>query len=777
MLDKTKKIIRKNSEIIVVIFGILVLLTLFFWPIIWQNKTLMPNQYVSGMTAQGPYNSPELFIPKPYADPGASAWNNIPLFELVLQEYRAGRWPLWNPFSGLGMPLAANLQSGAWHLPQLLFAGFGALNMHWDAYFLFRIFLAILFAYLFARKIKLTPLGAAVAGVVFGLNTFFILYLTNTNLNIVIFLPLLLLLVEYNLEKPSKKRLIAFISILFLSITGGHPEATFFNFLTGYGYGLFRLCQLNNWTDYKKSFYSSLRLLLLPMLIALGLSGFFLLPFLEYVALSFNVHTAGDQIGLETKFIMLTGWVTNFLALMAIWGVRRKSRQRQLIILLTAVIFFYYAKAVGFPAFNIIGYLPILNQINFPLFLAPSALLAIAILAGLGAEKINWRGLALATPVLALLSLNLLRPELAFIGIIVLSILVGAIFKSEQTSRSGHLVKIGLLVMLLAIQTIRTLPESYPNRLDPFAPPASADFLKQQAGILPARIFSNSHVFIPHSLTPLRIADLRFVDALSPKLFTKIVHNIAQDYNPIAFFGRKFPLDHDILKNWGVNFIAQSDAGNPDIITISTLNKLINSRDGLKSLPKDSLLYLGPEKFVTKVKLDPVPGELVFKNEVADIYQLRDTLPRGRVYYNYIIEPNTNKAIAALSAENWDYQTQVILSRPPADFEPSAGRLYTPAEIVDYQPQYIKIKAENPASGILALSETFYPGWKAKIDGQDAEILRANVAERAIALPAGNHIIEFSYQPKSYFYGLLISLIAFLLLLARLYFFKKKNPA
>jgi uncharacterized membrane protein YfhO len=57
----------------------------------------------------------------------------------------------------------------------------------------------------------------------------------------------------------------------------------------------------------------------------------------------------------------------------------------------------------------------------------------------------------------------------------------------------------------------------------------------------------------------------------------------------------------------------------------------------------------------------------------------------------------------------------------------------------------------------LVLADSYYPGWKAFVDGREEVIRRANLFFRAVQLPAGNHIVEFRYEPRSFTFGLVIS--------------------
>lgn len=65
----------------------------------------------------------------------------------------------------------------------------------------------------------------------------------------------------------------------------------------------------------------------------------------------------------------------------------------------------------------------------------------------------------------------------------------------------------------------------------------------------------------------------------------------------------------------------------------------------------------------------------------------------------------------------------------------------------------VSIETNTQSAGWLVLTDIFYPGWKASIDSKPTEILRANYAFRAVALPAGKHIVQFVYEPVSVLIG------------------------
>jgi uncharacterized membrane protein YfhO len=82
--------------------------------------------------------------------------------------------------------------------------------------------------------------------------------------------------------------------------------------------------------------------------------------------------------------------------------------------------------------------------------------------------------------------------------------------------------------------------------------------------------------------------------------------------------------------------------------------------------------------------------------------------------------------------------------------------------IYDYKPTDIKMLVNSSQPGFLVISDTYYPGWNAYINGTKREILRANYAFRAIKIDPGNQHVEFKYEPISFYLGSIISLISLL---------------
>ena len=58
---------------------------------------------------------------------------------------------------------------------------------------------------------------------------------------------------------------------------------------------------------------------------------------------------------------------------------------------------------------------------------------------------------------------------------------------------------------------------------------------------------------------------------------------------------------------------------------------------------------------------------------------------------------------------------------------------------------------------MLVLTDLFYPGWQALVDGRPAQMYRADYAFRGVPVPGGTHVVEFRYRPVSFIAGAMIS--------------------
>jgi hypothetical protein len=77
--------------------------------------------------------------------------------------------------------------------------------------------------------------------------------------------------------------------------------------------------------------------------------------------------------------------------------------------------------------------------------------------------------------------------------------------------------------------------------------------------------------------------------------------------------------------------------------------------------------------------------------------------------------------------------------------------------VLKHEPQNVELLARLERPGLVILADTFYPGWRLKIDGKPAHILRANRLMRGAAVPAGRHTLTYTFDPLSFRIGSIVS--------------------
>ncbi len=132
-----------------------------------------------------------------------------------------------------------------------------------------------------------------------------------------------------------------------------------------------------------------------------------------------------------------------------------------------------------------------------------------------------------------------------------------------------------------------------------------------------------------------------------------------------------------------------------------------------------------------------------------------DALPRAFVLSGHRVV-SQEQAFRALRDGSVDFHRTVLVEQP-AGLEPQEEGTLVPARI-EYRPERVVVEAESQTPGLLVLSDSYHPGWRATRDGEALRILRANGLYRAVRLPAGRHRVVFEYVPVSLRIGTGVSL-------------------
>ena len=160
------------------------------------------------------------------------------------------------------------------------------------------------------------------------------------------------------------------------------------------------------------------------------------------------------------------------------------------------------------------------------------------------------------------------------------------------------------------------------------------------------------------------------------------------------------------------------------------------------------------------LSIDPAYS-LVHSGDVK-IYENLTVLPRAFTVHRAQMVASDGEALSLMQSPSFDPASEVVLvSAQMESLVPGTGR--SEAKIVSYQPERVEIETSLDSAGYLVLTDSYYPGWEAKVDGTPVPIERANLYFRAVHLEPGEHQVVFSYTPSSVRTGLGIGVAAWVL--------------
>lgn len=155
----------------------------------------------------------------------------------------------------------------------------------------------------------------------------------------------------------------------------------------------------------------------------------------------------------------------------------------------------------------------------------------------------------------------------------------------------------------------------------------------------------------------------------------------------------------------------------------------------------------------------------MYKDEWFEVLENAQAFPRAFLASRHIVVKSDQEIIDKLLDPTTHRRETIILEEEPT-LAPQEGT--GEVTMKEYRPTRVKLFVKSDVPKLLFLSDTYDPGWKATIDGQPVKVLRADYDFRAVAVPAGEHIVEFRYQPLSFRLGIIVAAFATVFLIVTL---------
>jgi len=698
--------------------GIILLLTCaLFWPLFLHRKHLVPFHVLAGDPA---LKGIDLSSDRPdwrYFDE-SPVCKFYAEKTLVSKEIMSGNLPLWNPFNGIGTPLMANAQSQP---AAPFFIPFLVNPSPWT--YSWMLLIQLLFGAtgmcLLLSRLDLDPIAIVTGVVLFTFNPYALNYLVYSDVWCYVWFPWIFWAAERIIKSGRGYLLLA--GLIALMATSGHIEVAFFGAVAVSIYIVIRSRSFG-------TFYRNLRALPVVAALTIGLSAFWLIPFVEYVANSTSGRFGGNiPYPYHPSAMVIPGseiFLAPPLVLLIALGTFSARKAKVLFPLLPGLL---WAIAMMFPWPSFIQKISTLNlfsgRYGRSIFWFTCVLLAsygvrkllnrdtsLKLKIASGIVVLLWWGLSLylkaPTPLDAEthhwvpLQGHNMTPTGSISLMTILALMVLFLSKNLISLKVQ-----GLCLSVLACFSVLMFHGAFSvmwnkSKPEPSVAVNSAMVAGGGRAWFPSRKYWKS--MPPNLSCAFGIRDIRYNDPLRPEILKPL-------YAGTASYS-------DMFQNWNGNLM--------DFLGVTT------------AFPID---YRGS---VSVKRTSPLTT-------------------RGFFLTDSRIENNQVRSIArAYLKERWRSTVFLEGSEDIVSDEKKPGPVNpTEMQFLEDSPNRVSISVSSSSRGWILLKDLYWPGWKATMDGKPVKIYRADGIFRAVPVDPGRHTVKFSYLPISFISGLMMTLL------------------
>ncbi len=712
-----------------------------------------------------------------------------PLKVLSMESFRKLELPLWNPYNGSGMPLFATIQSGFLNPLNILFL-FLENRLAWTLYIILQALLLSFFTYLYCKKIKLSIAASLFTSTIFLLSGFVISRLIFGNIIYPLaLLPVTLYLIEDFLENPNTRKIFFLPIAIALLFFVGHPQILFYVLAFSTLYFFYRFFT----TQKEKKNKSLFVRFFIFLLIGIGLAGVQIIPTLELLGnaninpessrfiferfllppyhlisilipnyfgnrATYNYWGAGDYI--ET--VASIGIIPCFFAYIAFLKGRSLKKDMRLFFFISMLVTILSTLNWFLPKLFFSLPIPVIAT-SPPSRIFVLTAFSLAVLAGYGFDR--WR-------VDKKISKKIFLHTLPFIAGVLVLLLGTFLFLKMGISCNNQFItncavialrntlleisiftiaigfffiylflknKIVRCIPFLIIFFVLTLGIYNSNKFLPFSKketilPTHPLLKVLQDKTQPDRVFGFGEANIKTNFaTNFRFFDPNYVDPLFNKRYAELIgYANTKNFPP--------PLkrsDIEITKDLVID--KSSDLWRKRLLNLLGVKYLIVKKGETKNIFGQKTFW-EDANWAVKTNLD--------------------SLPRAYIVSNFEILTDQKSILKRLFDKTFDYRKKVILEEKPKLQLKDSVLSNEELSIKQYKENIVSITTSTASNSLLVLSDNYYPGWKAYVDGKETQIYRTNYTFRSVVLPKGEHIVGFKYEPKSFQVGVSLSILS-----------------
>jgi Bacterial membrane protein YfhO len=787
-------IARRPNVVAAVLYAVLALA--MFAPGLAPGRTLSASDYLWSAVpwqSQRPAGVPGLGSNQEEADAATQFQPALEATRRALPDV-----PLWDPYilggrSFLGDPQSAVLSpfsAPSYGLP------------FWDSLAVaaaLKLFVAAFGAFLLGRALGMRFGGALLSGLVFGFSLWAVTWVSWPHMSVWAFLPWLCLLAEACVRRPGPLPFAGLAAVVGLQFVGGHPASSLQVLLVLALFWLVRtladrgLRERRGW-----------RLLTLfgAVLTGTALAAVALVPFVELLAHSSDATARADASELlhqPSRYLLGvflpdywgrkasalqfgTGleerayYVAALPLMLAAVALAVTSALRRVAVALTGAACLSIAAGLP-PLYDLVVALPGFDSANNGRF-AVITVLCLAVLAGWGLDELaGGRALprrrvvvGVATGLLAL-PLLIAAVDHEFGRKALGQALKVAFVLEDPPPRNPPVVKLAAVVewALLGGAALLLIWLRLRGRVGAAAFTAMAlglvalDLFRAGLGYNPA--IPESHAVQPvtpalrylQERQPARFSALRITDTLA--LAYPMPPNVAMRYRIQDARGYVIPTEERYFSLWR----DVVHRGEGCYYLFCTQEPPANERS------YRALALLGVRYLLQHPDDPPAAGLTpVYDGPDARIYRNPAALPRAFLVDRQVVADGADAARETVTARGFPVRAAAVTERPLRGLATGGSGTVSPgsARVADYKAERVVVDTDARRPALLVLTDNWFPGWKARVDGRDVPVERVDYLIRGVAVPAGRHRVEFRYQPASWRIGWIVSLVALLAIVA-----------